>query len=508
MFMNRYSNLSISLTLLILASLTLVACEAQSGSPVLAMPGEHQDQLISEASGIESGDPEPGSQVTPAPSRPLYQPGELVDYVAQTGDNLPNLAARFNTSIDEILAANPIIPSEVTTLPPGLPMQIPIYYLPLWGSPYQILPDSLFVNGPGQVGFDTTAFVASHPSWLNGVTGFASGRNKSGPELVDWVSLNYSISPRVLLALLEYQAGVLSQSEPSQTARNYPLSYNNTRFQGLTQQMIWAANTLNDGYYSYRTGELTSFHLLDGSIQRPDPWQNAATVALQFYFSRILSPDDYAQAISPGGFALTYQNLFGDPWVDVTNHIPGSLQQPEMTLPFRSGTTWAYTGGPHTAWGTGKPWAALDFAPPAVVGGCTPTDEFATAVAPGVVVRSEPATVVLDLEGDGIENTGWVIFYFHVATEGRVPEGTVLQTGDPIGHPSCEGGRSTGTHIHIARKYNGEWMPAADVIPFNLDGWVAHRGARPYEGTMTRNAHTVIASESAITASFISAEER
>ncbi|MFU8771173.1 MAG: LysM peptidoglycan-binding domain-containing protein [Anaerolineales bacterium] len=505
--MHHITRHQISLTLLLLVILLLTACETQSGLPVLAMPGEDQDHAVADLS-HQDGDPQAGVQPTPLPTRPLYQPGELVDYIAQTGDTLPALAARFNTSVAEILEANPIIPAEVTTLPPGMPMQIPIYYLPLWGSAYQILPDSLFINGPAQLDFNTSEFVASFPGWLNAVQGFASDRNRSGAELVDWVALNYSVSPRLLLALLEYQAGALSQAEQPSASQTYPLGYHNTRFQGVTQQLIWAANTLNDGYYSYRTGELTSFHLRDGSLERPDPWQNAATVALQFYFSRILSPEDYREAISPSGFAHSYQALYGDPWLDDVPHIPGSLLQPEMSLPFRSGTTWAFTGGPHTAWGTAKPWAALDFAPPAVVGGCSPSDELATAIAPGVVIRSETGTVVLDLEGDGLENTGWVIFYFHVATERRAPAGSVLQTGDPIGYPSCEGGRSTGTHIHIARKYNGEWMPASGVLAFNLDGWIAQKGSNPYEGFMTRNAQTVIASESSSAASFISAEEK
>src|SRR5512140_1153246 len=69
----------------------------------------------------------------PAPTngRPEYKPGELVDYIAQSGDTLPALAARFNTKVEEIRAANPIIPQEATTMPPGMPMKIPIYYLPL-----------------------------------------------------------------------------------------------------------------------------------------------------------------------------------------------------------------------------------------------------------------------------------------------------------------------------------------------------------------------------------------
>ena len=60
----------------------------------------------------------------PAPTsgRPEYRPGELVDYIAQNGDTLPALAARFNTTVEEIMEANPIIPREATTMPPGLPV--------------------------------------------------------------------------------------------------------------------------------------------------------------------------------------------------------------------------------------------------------------------------------------------------------------------------------------------------------------------------------------------------
>ena len=56
-----------------------------------------------------------------------------MDYIVQTGDNLPALAVHFNTSVQEIRSANPIIPDDATTLPPGMPMKIPIYYESLMG---------------------------------------------------------------------------------------------------------------------------------------------------------------------------------------------------------------------------------------------------------------------------------------------------------------------------------------------------------------------------------------
>src|ERR671924_1925041 len=104
----------------------------------------------------------------PAPTsgRAKYAPGELVDYTAQNGDTLPALAARFNTTVAEIREANPIIPLDATTMPPGMPMKIPIYYLPLWGTAYQSIPDHAFVNGPAQIGFSTSAFVSSISGWL------------------------------------------------------------------------------------------------------------------------------------------------------------------------------------------------------------------------------------------------------------------------------------------------------------------------------------------------------
>jgi hypothetical protein len=127
--------------------------------------------------------------------------------------------------------------------------------------------------------------------------------------------------------------------------------------------------------------------------------------------------------------------------------------------------------------------------------------------AAGVISRSESGAVVIDLDGDGDERTGWTVFYFHIETEGRTPVGSVLQIGDPIGHPSCEGGRATGTHIHIARKYNGEWIPADYVIPFDLGGWVAHNGSYEYEGTLTKAGNTIIACTCADAASQIYADE-
>jgi LasA protease len=436
-----------------------------------------------------------GPAPTPFPTRPAYTPGQLVDYIAQTGDTLPALAAHFNTTVAEIRSANPDIPADSTTMPPGMPMKIPIYYLPFWGTQYQILPDALFVDGPDAIGFNTSAFVAKQPGWLKDYAAYAGGENRSGAGIVDYVAVNYSVSPRLLLALLEYQTGALSRATAPDT--EYPLGHKDYNYAGLYLQLVWAANLLNNGYYGWRIGRLTLMTHLDGTLERPDPWQNAATVALQYYFSTLYSGDAYNRSISSTGFAQAYQKLFGDPWAAGQSLIPVSLQQPTFEFPFAAGETWAYTGGPHTGWGKGDPFAAVDFAPATSTTGCYATEMWARAIANGVVVREQPGVVMLDLDGDGDERTGWVILYLHVATDEKVPLGAVLKTGDIIGHPSCEGGTSTGSHVHVARKYNGEWIPADSAIPFNFEGWIVHNGDAAYKGTMTRDNITIIACDCA-----------
>ncbi|MBK8616760.1 MAG: LysM peptidoglycan-binding domain-containing protein [Anaerolineales bacterium] len=442
----------------------------------------------------------PGSDIilpvlTPLPTRPTYKPGELVDYIAQTGDTLPALAARFNTTVEQIFEANPQIPRDATTMPPGMPMKIPIYYLALWASPFQIIPDHAFVNGPTGIGFNTSAFVAAQPGWLKDYRVYAGGEWRSGAEMVDYVATNYSINPRLLLAILEYQGGALTQSEAP--VKKNLLGFTRRYWENHYLQLVIAANTLNNGYYGWRVGNLVEFEENDDVLVRPDPWQNAASVSIQYYYSRLFTGDKYALATGPQGLFQTYASLFGDPWSDPFILMPGSLLQPEFQLPFPSDQVWSYTGGPHTGWGTGEPLAGIDFAPPSDKSGCFIANEknYATAMADGLVVRSSIEGLALDLDKDGDERTGWVIFYLHLSADERAPLGTELQTGNKIGYPSCEGGRATGSHVHIARKYNGEWIMADSAIPFNLNGWITHNGSREYLGTLTKGGATVIACE-------------
>jgi len=423
-----------------------------------------------------------------------------MSYAAQNGDTIIAIAAHFNTSVEEILDANPDLPEWVTTLPPGYPLQVPAYYVPLTGSPFHILPDSEVVYGPSAANFDTRSEVLRRPGYLTDLTSWAFEKQRTGWELVQVVAENYSVNPRLLLALLEHQTQALSKPFAEEREITYPLGFEDERYSGIYYQLLWAAERINDGYYGWRTGSLSEFNLADGLLVRPDPWLNPGTVALQYFFagfSGFNGMDDFNHLVSPEGFYKTYEQLWGDPFALGEDFIPANLQQPELALPFMPNHVWNFSGGPHPSWGAALPFGALDFAPPATLHGCSPSSEWVTAPAAGVIARSGEASVLLDLDGDGDEHTGWVLFFFHLANGSLIAEGTFVEQGELLGHPSCDGGRATGTHVHVARRYNGEWMPAGEPIPFVLGGWVAQYGDEAYAGRLLKGSREVIACDCA-----------
>jgi LasA protease len=450
-------------------------------------------------------DPEDPPQDPPSPTdtvEPSVTPTlELVDsapvlYYTQAGDTLPVVAVRFAVQPGEITSPDPL--PEINLLNPGQLLLIP-NRLAETTAPDPLMPDSEVVFSPSAADFDVSAFTAQAGGFLSthweflGTTGMTRGA-----DVVARVAIENSINPRILLALLEYESGMVYGPPADPQKVDYAMGKVDLREKGLYNQLTWAVSQLSSGYYGWREGRLTEIRFSDGVVARIAPDLNAGTAALQYFFGQLYDSQGWQQALDPvTGFPALYERMYGNPWLraqTVEPLYPPDLVQPPLILPFVAGQVWAFTGGPHGAWERDGAWAAIDFAPGSLVPGCVSSDASAVASAAGLVVRSRNGVVAIDLDGDGREQTGWVLMYLHIASKGRIPEGSWVDAGDPIGHPSCEGGFSTGTHIHLARKYNGEWIVADGPLPFVLSGWRVHAGQNPYEGTLTRDDQVVRAS--------------
>jgi hypothetical protein len=198
--------------------------------------------------------------------------------------------------------------------------------------------------------------------------------------------------------------------------------------------------------------------------------------------------DDWLTLVGPNGFRATYEKLFGNPFAyEVKNLVPRDLKQPTLRLPWEDGHLWYFTGGPHAGWVDGSAWAAVDFTPKDQAGSCWTSADWDIAAAPGVIVQVENGRVMENLDGNNFQGQGWTLLYMHVASDERVDIGTKVKTGEHIGHPSCEGGAAETSHLHFARLYNGQWIPAADPkIPLVMSGWIFQGSTQQYDGTMVR----------------------
>ncbi len=438
---------------------------------------------------------EPANQPTPDPPRLLPTlRAESIQYTVQPGDYLNQIARRYGVSVESIVQANGLAQPDLLEIGQVLiiPPQVPIGT----GPAFKIIPDSELVYGPASAEFDLADFVQRQRGFLASYNEEVDDRSMSGIQIVERISREFSVNPRLLLAALEYQSGWVTKASPERNTLEYPLGMVQQGREGLYRQLAWAADNLNRGYYLWRVSGVAAWSLSDGTLVTIDPTINAGTAGVQHYLAQLREFPAWLVSVDSDGFVATYRAMFGDPFqYAIEPLLPDDLAQPEMQLPFERGKRWSFTGGPHGGWGSGSAWAALDFAPPGNALGCVQSNAWVVAVADGLIVRSGDGAVVQDLDGDGLEETGWTVLYMHIESRQRVEEGTYLKAGDRVGHPSCEGGFSSGTHLHLARRYNGEWIPADQDIPFVLDGWVSVGLGREYDGLLQKNGRSVEAWE-------------
>ncbi|MBC7875607.1 MAG: LysM peptidoglycan-binding domain-containing protein [Anaerolineales bacterium] len=424
------------------------------------------------------------STPTPDAERILPTPRQDADqYIVQSGDTLGIIAQKYGISVEVLMQANNL--TDANLLDVGMMLNVPAPEPGDSGTSFKVIPDSELVYGPATVFFDINDFIQSQNGYLASYTQDVNGEILTGNEIVLLVARNYSVNPRLLLALLEHQSGWVTNLEPFNTS--YPMGLLDEFHYGLYRQLTWAADTLNRGYYLWKANALSTYVLNDGIVVPIDPTINAGTTAVQYFFAQLDDRPTWEQDVSGTGLLLTYYVFFGNPFnYAIEPLMSPSISQPDLTLPFNEGETWYFTGGPHGGWDSGSAWAALDFAPPGESGTCFTSPYWVTAVADGPIIRASNGAVIQDLDNDGYEQTGWVIFYMHIAEEERAEAGEYLFAGEHVGHASCEGGISNATHLHIARKFNGEWVAADGPLPFNLDGWVSSGDGAEYDGFLKK----------------------
>lgn len=467
-------------------------------TPPLNLIQPIQTLLPTQAFEEERPTPQPIETFLPVAPTPVTncqmqpEPGKQL-YCTQSGDRLDAIARRFRVNTSQIQGSVGLEPNAI--LPVNTPLGLPT---PTFSTPYNqpALPDNAIIYGPDSVSADIVTYAQNAGGYLSQYKQYLYDGWHSGPEIVALVAVETSTNPRLLLSLVEYQSNWLFGHPADADLDLSPLNYEAVGVEGLYSELQVAARELSRGYYGWREGTLQTLTFRDKHTADIAPQLNVGSVAVQNLFAGLYDEGNfYNKLYGPDGFLAFHAGMFGDPWARAASAgtlMPANIIQPELSLPFPLGETWALTSGPHITWQYGTPRGAIDFAPLDDLPGCIISPNWAVAAAPGLVVRSQRGAVAIDLDGDGNEGTGWVLLYMHLTPEGRAGVNTWLSQDDHVGHPSCEGGVSTGTHLHIARKYNGEWISAEGPLPLVLDGWQAVARPGNYAGLLIKDGQQVL----------------
>jgi LasA protease len=472
-------------------TLTALAPTLQSGATLPPLATDISGTPV--FTGLQTATPPGWTGATPSPPI-LDEDGLTFTYFSQSGDTLQALAGRFGVDSGQITSSQGLPPEAL--IPPGWSLRIPNT---LGDTPYPsaVLPDNEVIYSLTAADFRLEEFVDAARGYFSTYGEEIDGQWLSGADLLERVAQESSINPRLLLAFLEFRSGWVFGQPADPSRLEYPIGFYVPGYRGLYNELLLTATQLGLAYYGWRAGTLTSLTFPDGRVVRLDPGLNAGSVALQALFSKFYRENEWVEALyGEDGFSQLYPLLFPDPWERAAAAgpiFPPDLAQPSLELPFLPGERWSFTGGPHLTWNAGSPRGALDFSPVTGQPPCAPSTAWATASAAGVVTRSADNLVAIDLDGDGFEGTGWVLLYLHLTGYEEIPAGSRVELDAPLGHPSCERGKSTGTHVHLARKYNGEWLPAGGPLPFVLSGWLVQEGSRSYEGLLIKGDQIVSA---------------
>ena len=180
---------------------------------------------------------------TPTPD-PIRQTPEIRDYyethVVRWGDTLNRIAYKYGVGVKQIQLENNIYDPNLLSV--GLVLSIPPPIPQPPGPSEKLIPDSELVLGPFTTDLESIYSVIEETSYLQYYVEVVEDDLVDGPRIVQIVAESYSISPRLLLAILHQQSGWVQGDVSESVATDYPIGWYELGREGLFSQLSWAAN--------------------------------------------------------------------------------------------------------------------------------------------------------------------------------------------------------------------------------------------------------------------------
>ena len=141
-------------------------------------------------------------------------------YIVQPNDTLGKIANRYSVPLSSIIENNLIENPDYVEI--GQTLHIPPPELKPVGPDFKIIPDSELVNGPYSTVVDLDAWLQDN-QYHFAYSEEIFDRTFTGIEITHRIARDYSINPRLLLAILEYRSGWVTELRDQDNLSNYPI---------------------------------------------------------------------------------------------------------------------------------------------------------------------------------------------------------------------------------------------------------------------------------------------
>lgn len=306
----------------------------------------------------------------------------------------------------------------------------------------------------------------------------------NAPELVEHAEVishwagRTSISPKIILTLIEHQSQSSNHSDSSEKLNAALVSL--SKEETLSARIKDISTRLADSYYKNLAENTTAPEMESLTALLKQTTETSADSNLKK--NKVIRN-------FTNSFTDTFFTLFPDsPSIQQTEAKTinmKSLPSPSLfQLPYPIGQAWQTWGGTHTFTGNGSgPFSSLDFRQSRVGFGADTSNNWVSSASSGRGIRHSSCFVEVLASG------GWSTTYYHldnirINTGQTVAKNTQLANyADNLSQSLCGGGTSNGPHLHFSLKLNGVYVSLDGVT---LSGYQVHAGRSNYDGDCSR----------------------
>ena len=289
--------------------------------------------------------------------------------------------------------------------------------------------------------FDTKAYLTKHAPHLV----------RHSESISHWAGYS-SISPKVLIALMEQQSGVVTRKGVKRDALSRPFG-ELSKAKDFNAQTRDVAGALRQALYEQQNPKLAPKGVIP--LARANP--------LQALYVRAGKSHANAALLGDGQFQQVYGRLFNEPRKAVAPSSRFATKAADakagpangfLQFPYPRGQSW-HVGGAHTNTGSGSfPMSSLDMGRGGGWGSYQ-GGNWVSSSAAGYFKRHSSCFAEV------VHSGGWSTTYYHMMNL-QYGTGAYIYRNTGIGNPAnyysqalCNGGSSTGPHLHWSLKYNG-----------------------------------------------------